>query len=62
MPFFAGKRICIGQYMGEMMIKLIISQMVKNFEWKRDEDYKPDMTLGLTYIHKDMTLWLKPRL
>lgn len=43
MPFFAGKRICIGQYMGDMMIKLIISQMVKNFEWKREENYKPDM-------------------
>lgn len=61
MPFFAGKRICIGQYMGDMMIKVIISQMVKHFQWKRDDDYKPPMVQGLTYIHKEMTLWMRPR-
>jgi len=43
------------------MIKVIISQMVKHFEWKRDDDYKPPMVQGLTYIHEEMTLWMRPR-
>jgi cytochrome P450 len=60
MPFFVGRRNCIGQYMGELMLKLMISQLVMNFEFKRDPDYKPRMIQDLTYIHEEMNLWLKP--
>jgi cytochrome P450 len=42
-PFFTGKRNCIGQYMGEMMVKVMISSLVRHFEWKRDPDYSPRM-------------------
>jgi cytochrome P450 len=48
MPFFAGRRVCIGQYMGDMMVKVIISLFVRNFEWKKDFGYQPYMKQGLT--------------
>jgi cytochrome P450 len=33
-PFSAGRRICLGQYMGEMSVKLITLNAAKYFEIK----------------------------
>ena len=60
-PFWEGKRNCLGKYMGELMIKLFMTQFARHFEWKRDPDYSPRMVQNLTYNHEEMKLWVRPR-
>jgi cytochrome P450 len=61
LPFFVGKRNCLGKSMGELMVKIVVSHMLKHLEWKRDSDYEPKKVQNLTYIHKEMKLWARPR-
>ena len=47
--FSHGKRGCIGKYLGEMMVKLIVSEMVKNFKFEVEEGY--EMRMGMNPIY-----------
>lgn len=39
-PFVAGPRNCVGQYLGEIMTKLIVGHFVKEFEIKKVEEFQ----------------------
>lgn len=47
--------------MGDMMVKIVISQMIKHFDFKRDKGYCPRMVQGLAYNHEEMKLKMRPR-
>ena len=36
-PFYIGKRVCLGRHLGELMVKLLVSQFCRNYEFKRPE-------------------------
>jgi cytochrome P450 len=61
MPFFAGRRRCIGQYMGEMMVKLVISQLLQKFELKKNAECNPRKVQDLTYGLSELNLFMRPR-
>ena len=49
LPFSHGQRGCIGKYLGEMMVKLIGLELVKNFKFEVEEGYV--MKMGLNPIY-----------
>lgn len=34
-PFFFGKRVCPGRHLGELMVKLVVSQFCRHFEFRK---------------------------
>jgi cytochrome P450 len=38
MPFYQGKRMCMGKHLGEMMLKLCITQFLRHFEIRKPAD------------------------
>ena len=38
-PFSHGKRGCMGKYLAEIMVKLIVLETVKNFKFELEEGY-----------------------
>ena len=61
MPFGLGKRSCIGKYLGELMLKMMLVNITKKFELRAVSDYEPGVELGLTYGLSDCYLRVKPR-
>ena len=39
-PFSHGQRGCLGKYLGEMMVKLLVVELLKEFELSVESDYK----------------------
>lgn len=37
-PFSVGKRVCMGRYLGELMVQLLISHFVRAYEFKKPDD------------------------
>ena len=60
-PFSSGKRICVGQYLGEMFVKLIIGCFAKEFEIKAKSGqiYKRDMCMLYGISNADVLI--RPR-
>ena len=48
-PFSHGQRGCIGKYLGEIMVKLIVSEMVKNFKFEVEEGYVMKLAMKPIY-------------
>lgn len=61
LPFSTGQRRCIGQYLGELMLKLMVSSILKFFIIDRVEGYDPDKISTLTYCYQDCWVNLRPR-
>ena len=40
-PFYAGRRSCIGQYLGEVLVKIVLRSVLTSFEICRDIDSRP---------------------
>lgn len=60
-PFSSGKRICVGQYLGELFVKLIIGCFAKEFEIqaKPNHIYKRDMCM--LYGISNAEIMIRPR-
>jgi cytochrome P450 len=42
LPFSAGSRNCLGQYLGEMMVKIVVTELLREFKFDVvDKDWKP---------------------
>ena len=52
-PFGGGVHKCIGLYFGQMEIKTIMHQLVRNFEWSVPADYEMPMDYSSLPIPKD---------
>ncbi len=37
-PFSAGKRVCLGRHLGELMVKLLVTQFCRRFDFSRPAD------------------------
>ena len=60
-PFSHGQRACVGKYLGEMIVKLIISEIYKNFKIEVEEGYHMKMGLNPIYgvANPDLILSLR---
>lgn len=61
LPFSTGKRGCIGQYLGELMVKLMMSTLVKHFVIEKVDGYNPKRVGMMTYCYLDCWVRVKPR-
>ena len=48
-PFSYGERGCMGRYLGEMIVKLIVSELVSNFKFEVKKGYEMKMGLNPLY-------------
>jgi cytochrome P450 len=49
-PFGSGHRRCIGQYLGEVMVKVVVIEFIKMFRWNvTNKDWKPVFNVEATY-------------
>ena len=60
-PFSHGQRSCLGRYLGEMMVKLVFGEFLKEFEVKVENDYKIRFGLVPIYGVRNPDLILKVR-
>ena len=60
-PFGQGRRICIGKALGEMLVKLVISITVRDFEVSPDPDYTEAKVFKLTYGLKEPSVLMRLR-
>lgn len=37
-PFSIGKRVCMGRYLGELMVQLLVSQFVRAYDFRKPDD------------------------
>ena len=37
LPFFVGKRVCMGRHLGELMVKLLVTLFVRRFQFEKPE-------------------------
>lgn len=37
-PFSVGKRVCMGRYLGELMVQLLVSQFVRHYDFQKPAD------------------------
>ena len=49
LPFSHGQRGCVGKYLGEMMVKLILVELVRRFRFEVEDGYK--MKLGMNPLY-----------
>ena len=62
LPFSAGRRICLGRHLGELMVKLLITQFVKAFEFTKPdgvEFYFKEIAFGFTIRDPVLSVILK---
>jgi cytochrome P450 len=60
-PFGQGKRICIGKGLGEMVVKMAVSMITRNFEVMPDPDYEEVKVHALTYGLKNPSIMMRER-
>lgn len=60
-PFLAGHRICVGQYMAEMNVKLICGLMTKFFEIEKNTDFNLELVTVYTVANPKVKLRLRNR-
>ena len=60
-PFSHGQRSCIGRYLGEMMVKLIVVEVLKEFEVSVEPDYVMKLGFDPLYTVKNPDLVMKVR-
>jgi cytochrome P450 len=60
-PFSFGKRNCIGRSMGEIMVKILISELIRRFEIKNPEGYQRMFTTRGILTVKECILGMRMR-
>lgn len=60
-PFLTGPRACVGQHMGEMVVKLVGLAMIRRFEFEGVDGYMYKKVLGPLYGYKDSMLVVRER-
>ena len=60
-PFSYGKRACVGRYLGEMMVKLIVSELIMNFKCEVEEGYVMKMGMSPLYGVTNAEIIFRPR-
>ena len=60
-PFSHGQRACIGKYLGEMMVKLIVVEVLKEFEVNVEPGYVMKLSFDPLYTVKNPELVMKVR-
>ena len=60
-PFSHGQRSCIGRYLGEMMVKLIVVEVLKEFEVSVEPGYVMKLGFDPLYTVKNPELVMKVR-
>ena len=61
-PFSAGARNCIGQYLGEMMVKIVVTELLREFKFDViSSDWTPILTFDPLYGVKNCDLILSVR-
>lgn len=50
-PFSVGKRVCMGRYLGELMVQLLVSQFVRHYDFK-----KPDNVDYYQYVFESLAV------
>ena len=58
-PFSHGKRNCIGKYFGELMVKLVISELLAVLKFEAKEDYQMKWGLCPMYGLLDAEVWVR---
>ena len=61
MPFYLGKRGCIGKYVAELILRMILTRFLREFEIASDGK-EFIMISRFTYVTKDSTIMIKPRI
>lgn len=50
LPFGRGSRNCVGQYLGQMMVKVVVSELLRSFKFsKASENYKINLNFDPVY-------------
>jgi cytochrome P450 len=59
MPFYEGRRKCIGYYLGEMFFKLMVGNMINMFELENRQDGEIRMEINTSYAAADPKIAIK---
>jgi cytochrome P450 len=59
MPYYEGKRKCVGYVLGEMSIKLVVGNMLKMFEFENRLDGEIRMVINVAYEAADPKIGIK---
>lgn len=62
LPFSMGKRNCIGKALGEIMVKSILANFLRQFEIKEDPNFGKGKRLKLVYGYAEPTVLAKRRM
>ena len=60
-PFSFGKRNCVGRSMGEIMVKILLSELIRRFEIKNTEGYQRMFTTRGILTVKECKLGMRIR-
>jgi len=58
-PFYEGKRKCLGYNLADLSMKLLIGNIIDKYETKVEEDYKMCMALDAVYCVQHPYLMMK---
>ena len=61
-PFYSGRRSCIGQYLGEMLVKIVLRTALTYFEFKWDGESKIEFGKGAALSPKHIKVAIKPKI
>ena len=59
-PFSAGSRNCIGQYIARIFIKSALASIFSTFEIENDPSLEPEFVIGAAYGIKDCKVRIRP--
>ena len=61
-PFYAGRRSCVGQYLGEMLIKIVLRSALTIFDMQWDGKSERELSFAGPMNPKHIRMELKPRI
>lgn len=61
LPFSIGPRVCVGQYLGEMLLKLITASFYKRFEAEEIKECSYKKTMDPFYCYEKPMVLVKER-
>jgi len=61
MPFSLGQRICVGRYLAELVVQMILVAIINAFDITAPEDYEVGAIEGLSYGPDSFYLQIKPK-
>ena len=60
-PFYEGKRKCVGYHMGLFNMKIIMGYLIDKLELNVDKDYQINMKTRAVYYYSNLTIEVKLR-